>query len=383
MNYMNTPELLHQLFTERNSSKSTQENYKRAVKYFEKHTQKTLPEIMKIAEEEEKNPTLSWKDSYLRKQIITFRTYLYENYKKNTATTYFNKILAIFRHFGITIYQLPYFSTKHLPETQIFPEDLPDRELIRKCIEIKNPLLKAAILLMSSSGISRIDLLELTIEDYLKATSDYHSSFNIYDAIEEMKDKDVIPTFQLHRRKTGVPFITFCSPEAVEAINNYLLSRNDKLTNDSKLFKVHPRHFSLLFYRLNEKLNLGTAGSYSRFSPHALRRYHATQLAESGMNDSHIDLLQGRKPKGVIHHSYVRIKKEVLKDEYIHALPFIVISKETTFKTELEQVKEEKDELVKVNKELSSRVSEIEDIKKRILALESDKPTWNEYIQGD
>ena len=366
MKHMNTPELLHQLFTERNSSKSTQENYKRAVKYFEKHTQKTLTEIMEIAETEEKNPKVSWKNSYLRKEIISFRTYLYETYKKNTATTYFNKILAILRHFGITVYQLPYFSTKHLPETQIFPEDLPDRNLIKECIEIKSPLLKAAILLMSSSGISRIDLLELSIEDYLKATSDFHSSFNIYSAIEEMKDKDVIPTFQLHRRKTGVPFITFCSPEAVTAINNYLTSREDKLTPDSKLFKVHPRHFSLLFYRLNEKLDLGTAGSYSRFSPHALRRFHATQLAEAGMNDSHIDLLQGRKPKGVIHNSYVRIKKEVLKEEYLQCLPFLLIEDVNKYKTQTQILEEE-------NKELKSREDKLMDILERLEKLEQIK----------
>ena len=74
-----------------------------------------------------------------------------------------------------------------------------------------------------------------------------------------------------------------------------------------------------LFKEINDQLGLGTAGPYSRFAPHMLRRYHATQLAEAGMGSDMINLLEGRKVHGVAHQSYIRIKPEVLKKQYIDA----------------------------------------------------------------
>jgi phosphoenolpyruvate-protein kinase (PTS system EI component) len=106
-----------------------------------------------------------------------------------------------------------------------------------------------------------------------------------------------------------------------------------------------------------------------------LRSYHASQLSESGMNDSNIDLLQGRKPQSIARKSYIRVKRERLKEEYIQALPYLVVEDFERVKTELETVKEE-------NQTLKERNEDLEDIKKRLLALEAGRPTWDEYIKG-
>jgi FtsZ-binding cell division protein ZapB len=72
-----------------------------------------------------------------------------------------------------------------------------------------------------------------------------------------------------------------------------------------------------------------------------LRKYHASQLAEAGMSTDHINLLQGRKVTGVAHESYIRINPETLRQEYINALPYLVIEDINKYKSEVEVLKEE------------------------------------------
>jgi len=374
-----TPQILSQVFTERRSSESTQKSYTRAVRFFEDHAGKTIGELLTIADNEETN-NIHWKNSTLKPILISYRAWLYDKYKEKTANLYFTAITTIFRHFEIIIGPLPYFSRKNINKAiPIRPGQLPDRELLSEIIGITAPLLKAIILLSSSSGLSRIDILNLTVKQYLEATYEYHNSNDIFTAIDRMKDSevDVIPTFVLKRQKTGQEYYTFCSFEAVKAINHYLVGRTDDFNKNSPLFKVAGRYLNNLFTDINKQLDLGSAGTYGRFTPHMLRRYHATQLAEAGMSVDKINLLEGRKVHGVLHESYIRMKPEVLKKEYIEALPYLVIEDYTKVKTELDVTKEELDKATSKNIELQN---DLNDIFERLEKLEEEKPTWEEYI---
>lgn len=374
-----TPQILSQVFTERRSSESTQKSYTRAVRFFEDHAGKTIGELLTIADNEETN-NIHWKNSTLKPILISYRAWLYDKYKEKTANLYFTAITTIFRHFEIIIGPLPYFSRKNINKAiPIRPGQLPDRELLSEIIGITTPLLKAIILLSSSSGLSRIDILNLTVKQYLEATYEYHNSNDIFTAIDRMKDSevDVIPTFVLKRQKTGQEYYTFCSFEAVKAINHYLVGRTDDFNKNSPLFKVAGRYLNNLFTDINKQLDLGSAGTYGRFTPHMLRRYHATQLAEAGMSVDKINLLEGRKVHGVLHESYIRMKPEVLKKEYIEALPYLVIEDYTKVKTELDVTKEELDKATSKNIELQN---DLNDIFERLEKLEEEKPTWEEYI---
>ena len=364
-----TMEILEQLFKERNSSKSTRINYTRSAKYYSKLTGHTISECLDIADDEEYN-NLRWKNTQTRKWILKYREWLYDKYNVSTAQLYLTAILTIYRHFEITIPPLPYYSTKHSKRTPpINYNDLPDRALLQEVIQGVSPLVRSLILFMSSSGISRIDVLNLTIADYLEATSDFHDHHeSVKYAIKDMRDQDIIPTFTLSRQKTGQEYFTFCSHEACKSINAYLLTRTEILTKDKPLFKIHERYINMIFERLNGNFQLGKMpNGYNRLTPHMLRRYNATQLAESGMSTDHINLLQGRKVSGVAHESYIRIKPETLREEYINALPYLVIEETNRYKTELEQLQEEK-------KEWSN-------ILERLERLEKDMPTWGEFIE--
>ena len=166
-----------------------------------------------------------------------------------------------------------------------------------------------------------------------------------------------ISTFKLQRRKTGETYRTFASPEAVQAINLYLLTR-ENLTNDAPLFKINFTYLNTIFKEANDLLGLGTVNGRSRFSPQMLRSYHDTQLSEAGMNDNMIDLLQGRKPRSIARKSYIRVKPEKLKDEYIRCLPFLVVQEIEEVRTELQVVREEKEVLINENTMLKKQNEE-------------------------
>ena len=358
--------ILEQLFKERNSSKSTKTTYTRSCKYYEQLTKHSLQECIDIADDEEYN-NIRWKNTQTRKWIIEYRDWLYNKYNVSTAQLYLTAILTTYRHFEITIPPLPYYSTKHSIKTPpINYKDLPDRHLLRECLEVSSPLVRALILFMSSSGISRIDVLNLTIDDYLNATQEHHNHpDSVKYAIRDMRDKDIIATFNLKRQKTGQDYFTFASHEACNAINAYLLTRTEILTRDKPLFKINERYINMIFERLNGHFQLGKVGNYNRLIPHMLRKFHASQLAESGMSTDHINLLQGRKVQGVAHEHYIRINPETLKEEYIKALPYIVIEDVNKYKTENEILKEENTELKQKENEINELWEEINNIKKR------------------
>jgi len=358
-------EILETFFTQRNSSPSTRTTYTRSIRYYEKLTGHSIGDCLRLCEQEEIN-NISWRNSQTRKWILEYRDWCYNNYNVSTAQLYLTAVMTVYRHFEYTIPPLPYYSTKHSKRTPpLNYNDLPDRELLAECLQIGSPLVRALILFMSSSGISRVDVMNLTIGDYLEATKEYHQhQESVKYAIKDMLDEDIIPTFHLSRQKTGQPYFTYCSHEACKSLNSYLLTRTEILRKDSRLFKVNPRYFNMIFERLNGYFGLGKVGNYNRLIPHSLRKYHASQLAEAGMSTEHINILQGRKVQGVAHQSYIRLNPETLRDEYIEALPYIVIEDVNKFKTENQQLKEE-------NTKYRKQQDKLDDLMRRMEILEN------------
>ena len=348
-------EMMERFYAERNHSYNTRLAYNTSVQHFEKVTGQRIDDMIHIAKEEKKH---DWESTHLRQWLIIYRNWNYDQFNENTAKSNIDRVKTVFKHYNIRVDDLPYFSTKQARKSEIIDyEDLPNREMLKRAIEVKNPLLKAMTLFMSSTGLSRIDTFNLTIQDYLTSTYEYHHSNNIYDAIKIMDESElsVVPVFKLPRRKTGETYRTFASPESVKAINNYLLSR-DYLENHYPLFGISFSYFNELFRNTNDKLGFGRINGVSRFSPQMLRSYHASQLAEAGMNDSLIDLLQGRKPQSIARRHYIRVKREKLKEEYIRCLPWLVVEDVEQIKTENDILKEENAELKKTREKLDDLI---------------------------
>lgn len=324
--YKSDEKLLDNLTKSRNLSAKTRQGYLNAINIYVSLNNKSFKDLLNEAEKEEESG-IRWKKRILKQRLINFRTYLYEKYLVSTAKVYFQRIISLYNHFEIEIHKLPPLSTKsgNVPKPITF-EDLPTKEIIRNAVEIANPIMKAIILFMSSSGCARRETLNLKIQDFIDGTQEYHNKDNINDVLNVLKFKeDLVPIFRVRRQKTNKFYFTFCSPEASNQIIQYLLTQ-ENLKNTDKMFDINLYYLNKYFMEINDKLNLGKVGTYNKFRSHMLRKFHASSLynAENGLSLEEIDALQGRK-KDNTHSSYFMEDPYNLKKKYVKSLDALII----------------------------------------------------------
>lgn len=357
-------EILKEVHLLKNHKKATKHIYKFATKLYCELNQMTLHELITEAETEEEKG-IRWKHRKLKTRLLKFRQYLMENYYFNTVNNTLAPILVIYKCFEIYIPPLPRIDKKsfiNAPPTLF--SDLPDKEIIREAVNLSTPRMKAIILFMVSSGCARKETLNLTIDSYINATKKYHDSTDIMEIIGILNNiDDVVPTFNVLRQKTQKYYTTFCSPEAVTAINSYLLTRQDTLTPESPLFKIHEDYLNHGFIKLNNKLGLGKKGTYNRFRSHMLRKFHASSLYNDGMSLDKVNDLQG-KSKNTTDASYFMTNPEDLKYEYIEHLHAVTIMQE------VEKVTIKSPEYIKMEQKLQEKTNEVQSMNDRLSAIE-------------
>ena len=367
-------ELLNEIHLVKNHSESTKKVYKQATKRYTDYFSMSLEELLEEAEMEEEQG-IRWKKRKLKRRLLEYRQHLIENYALNTVKTNMRPIIAIYKYFEIEILDIPQINPKSVktPEPITF-KDLPDKEVIREAINISDPRMKAIIYFMASSGCARTETLNLTIGDYVDALSEYTGESDIYSIINNWKygEDNVIPTFSVLRQKTGKYYTTYCSPEATNAINSYLLSRKDPLDNESPLFNIHEDYLIKKFTSINNELGLGKAGTYNRFRSHMLRKFHASALYNDGMSLDKVNDLQG-KAKNKTDASYFMTNPEDLKYEYITHLPAVTINKDVeklSIKSpEFMQMEKENDSLRSEVVTMRNEFNEMRELKKEIYGM--------------
>ena len=363
MKNMKNTEILDYFFKIRNiTNPRTQKLYKITLQEYSHHQQKNIHELLEEAEQEEETG-IRWKHRTLKKRLIEYRVYLYNKHAINTAKHRFTRITTFYQQFDIEIHQLPKWITKH-EEPVMNYRNLPDKEIIRAAINIASPVMKPIILFMSSSGCARTETLNLTINNYIEATQEYHQSNDIYEIINTLNNiEDVVPTWNILRQKTQKYYTTFCSPETVTSINHYLLSRTDTLTPQSKLFKINPDYFSVKFTEINKELNLGKVGTFNRFRSHMLRKFHASTLMNDGMSRETVNDLQG-KSKNSVDEVYFYNNPKSLKEVYIQHLPAVTIMQD------VEKVTVKSPEFHRLENELREKTDAVEAMSNRMDNME-------------
>lgn len=367
--------ILDQISKEKNHAPSSKELYSRAVKHYTTLFSMSLTDLLQEADDEEE-AGVRWKKRKLRQRLLIFRNYLYDNFKENTAKSYLGNVIAIYRHLEFELQPLPKYSTKGKEkEKPIEYKDLPDKLIIKEALRVGTLLMKSIILFISSSGTSRADCFNLTVQDYIDSTFEYHKlhTDDIYLVIEKLIELEkegviIIPRFNIQRQKTGVYYFTFCSPEFVNVVNSYLISRKGLLELDDPLFKISPRYFTTRFSEINDMLGLGYVGEYRRFRSHMLRKFHASnlKLGETGLSEEIVNELQGRVKPGV-NQSYFFERVEDIKVKYIQAMPNILINWEIErvtvdspevkeIREENKQLREEMENIVEKSKEESQKL---------------------------
>ena len=322
-------ELLQQLCLERNIMHSTMVRYRTIINYYTESQGLPLYELIQEAENEE-DQGIRLKNRTIKKRLIHHRNYLINtrNYSLITVQKTMTGLRTIYNHFEIELPRPPTLNNKNVKKTEtIYYNDLPTKELIHKAVDLSNPLMKAIILFIVSSGCARAETTNITLQDFITSTQEYHHSNNIYDVINELKKKqDIIPIFHIKRQKTNNYYYTFCSPEATKAILDYLETRTDKLTEDKQLFKINKNYLNVKFKELNDQLGGHSKGCYSLLRTHMLRKFHASNLArgENGLSLDEIDSLQGRI-KDNVRQSYYFDDPHELKKKYINNIDKVTI----------------------------------------------------------
>ena len=375
MNMKNDIELLDTFQKERNIQNSTKRQYLAAIQLYTQFNNMSMVELLEEAEKEEVDG-VRWAKRKLRQRLLEFRTFLAnENYKKTYVKNTFSQIQTIYRHFGYEIHLLPRLSDRNINQSPpITVKDLPDKEIIKQALEISDVQGRALVLFMSSSGCARQETLNLTIQDFIDATNEYHSYDDIYDVIDVLKGRDdIIPIFKLKRQKTNKYYHTFCSPEATNEILNYLSSVTYRLDNRLPLFQLHKVSVIRYFEDVNDKLKLGKKGPYNRFRSHMLRKFHASSLKNDGMSLDEINSMQG-KSRTRTDESYFFDDPIKLREKYIQHLDCLTINwdiNNVDIKSpeyiQLEKEIREKDETINRYEEL------FQDVDSRLQKLEGER----------
>lgn len=364
-------DLVHYFSKSRNHIKNTEKSYHIIINQYAKFNGLTMQDLLDEAEEEEKQK-IRWKDRTLKKRLIDYRAFLYDKYAYSTAKSRFSRLCSFYQHFEIEIHNLPKISNINVDKTHMGFKDLPTKEILKKALKISDPLLRAIMLFMSSSGSARVDTMNLTIQSFINATNNeyisYHNSDDIYDVLSELKDRnDVVPIFEITRQKTNKFYYTCCSPEAVTEIVDYLASRTTKLKPESPLFDLGKGKFIDSFRNINDTLGLGRLSNGNRrFTSHMLRKFHSTMLWNEKVSPDIVDALQGRG-KDQTHSSYFYENPLKLREIYIEHLNCLTINADVSninFKSE-EYIKlENENEILREENEKYKQV--VESIDERI-----------------
>ena len=362
---MRDTDLLNDFQKRRNLKASSMRQYQTTLRKYADYNKMSLHELLMEAEHEE-DQRIPQRRRTLTTRLLDFRNHITQHYKKNYVKSTMTKVITLYTTYGLEIPKLPLQSGKNMNEpTPISFKDLPDKDIIEASLKITTPLMKAIILFMSSSGCARTETLNITIQDFIEATKNYHNSNDIYEVMDTLKQSDdIVPTFRLKRQKTDKWYYTFCSPEAVSAILDYLVSIKKPLQPTDKLFQYHEVTVCYKFQEINNELGLGKKGTYNRFRSHMLRKFHASNLKNNGMAKEDINAMQG-KGQNQVDEAYFFDDPNILREKYISHLDCLVIDTSRRVKTELEQVTEENKELRKRDEQLNSILDRLARLEKR------------------
>lgn len=268
----------------------------------------------------------------LKNRLLQFRSYLISetNLRTSTIRTYLTNICAAYAHFDIEIPHLPHMNKNDEVQTTYF--DLPTKEQIGMAVEIAGVRVGSLILFMASSGTGRTECANMTIQTFIDACRGYYTASTLPEIIHELSESilEIVPTFYLFRQKTSKKYYTFCTPEAANAILEWLELRlllceeeGTELKFGDSLWDLNQRQISYHLKHINDELNFGYKGAHRFFRPHTLRKFHASNI---GLSEDNIDLLQGRS-RDSIHETYIKTNPERFKKTYMAVMDNVTIGK--------------------------------------------------------
>jgi integrase len=327
-----------------NTRPNTERNYLLGFQWFTEWTGKE-PEALLLEAEQEIKDGLLMRQRSIKKYLVNFRRYLQD--KGNAPQTikgYLTGVKSFYMAFDIEIPKS--HSGGNKAQTLKKHKEIPTKEDLQEVLKVCDPLEKAVLLVGASSGLSAHEIINLKVKDFKKG----------YDP------ETGITTLDLRRGKVDFDFVTFLSPEASKAVQDYLtyrartiktgetrrlnqlekqriISDNDHLfikrkidpiylkNHDDDLRKLDQDSIMKVYRSISEKAQKNTpAGDWNLIRSHNMRKYFNSALLNAGADSFHVEFFMGHTLDDT-KAAYFRADKEKLKEIYKKYTPYITIEK--------------------------------------------------------
>lgn len=299
--------------------------------------------------ENEEEERLRMRKRKIKEYFLSWLDELRQNgYSRNSISSYFASVKAFYRFFEI---ELPQFTIESTGNNNKSFEKIPTKEDIKKALQYANIKYRAIILLMASSGMGSAEVRNLTYKNFLESIEKYfkpskNEQFDIALITEKLTSRsNVVPTWKITRYKTGMHYITFCTPEALEAILVYMKGRCKdypfKSLSDWIFLadgaKITGSTLSAYFKRLNNKAGFPKLDHSVFFHSHALRKFFGTTFQRKGIQKLNYDFMMGHQIDKITE-AYIKPNPNSLKHEYMRCLEDLSIESVKVRRIESEEV---------------------------------------------
>ena len=316
-----------QLIVNRGHAESTIILYGLALQKYSEFTNKTLDELIREADLEE-DKGIRLRDRKLKKYLLDFKIYLTDEkgYSKNYVDNMLSMVKSFYSEYEIQLPRTFRRKSRKDKKHEVY-EDLPTMDDIRHALNYANNTYKAVILIGLSSGMSRAELCSLTFKHLYDSIPIKEYPKTLAELLEKLRElEDVILLWNIERIKTGKPYFTFTSPEAFDALIEYLDELNRKYPDYNPVpedtlfrtynFPINPSSVTGMFIRINKRAGLRKVNNRILVRPHTLRKFFATTLEKNK-----IPHLMSRAMLGhtldTTTSAYFKADPVALKEEYI------------------------------------------------------------------
>jgi len=336
-------ELVTEWFSTIEARRATKTAYYRSMVLYTDFTNKTPTQLLEEAESEIKGGLLPRKRS-IRKYLLEYRDMLKDKeLAPKTIHTYMAAVRSFYNSFDIDMPRINKRKSFQAKPTQKNMFEL-KKEHIQEALKHVSIRNRAIILAIASSGLGRSDIIDVRVGKFKKG----------YDK------RTGITTLKIRRIKTEYDFITFFSPEASQAIWDYLEWRDRKpkdtrdyamgayekrriRSDDDYLFAKNDIPGTYLKTLNEEERKVSTAalmqmfgdtarrmgmesdkGQWQYFRAHNLRKFFNSTLLNNGADIFITDYLMGHMIDPT-HEAYFKADPVKLRERYMLYVPFLSI----------------------------------------------------------
>jgi integrase len=319
----------------RNLKFGTIRSYTRKLQIYSEVTGLTLSQLIEQAEDDEDNG-IRLRKRRIKKNFQDLQDHLLENdYSSRKIRDTISTVRGFYNYFEI---QLPN-RTYNADTPDLEESDIPSKEDIQLAITNSNLRYATIIMLMCTSGITLVDVMNLKFSDFLLSLKispqEFEKSMDIEFLSNSWNEKN-IQAWHIHRQKSGTEQNTFSTPETTRQIFMYLeqyppQAPDDFLFRGNTGKRMREDVFQRFLRKLNKKCGWDSDARQIFIHSHSFRKYFSNALEGNGMPHHYTRQLIGHR-KDTLTRAYFYTALNRLKQEYFRYMPCLYFFEEIEVK---------------------------------------------------